>query len=411
MRSNHLPLQFFGLMATASVLALGAYADAAMAGTTASSTVSNGASASAAPVGASFGPERGARGPVDGTQTAVDSNRASRGTAPLQKLVLVTTPAPAEPGLATPAERSARAGIGDASPIGSEDSAEAPTSATAPPATTPTTVPTHPVLPDSTTTRRVVTRLSARQAPATQPAPAESSTNPESATTTPASAAQPPAARPAASQLVSTPSPATGPVATEPVATEPVATQSVRARSAPASAGNRTRRLHQFHLLVTQWLRARRNPAALAITALDAPLSPSPNHPAPGLARGPLAPATGSPPVVVGDAGPESRSAHEAVAPPRPAESPRPRSVARPGVDTPPPNRHATSSPPPVRTRLPVGGTAAATGGGIASAAPSVVAEFQALALALATLLLARFSLDRATWRSRSFVSRLEHPG
>jgi hypothetical protein len=413
MRSNHSPLQFFGLMATASVLALAAYTDAAMAATTASSTVSNGASASAAPVRASSGPEGGAQGLVDGTRTAVDSNRASRGTTPLQKLVQVTTPAtPAEPRLPTPAEESARAGNGGASPVGSEDSAGAPTSATTPPAATTTTVPTHPSVADSTTTRRAVTRLSARQVPATQGPPAESASNPESAsaTTTPAAAAQPPGPGPAASQLVATPSPATNPVATKPVATEPVATQSVGARSAPASPGNRTRTLHQFQVFVTQWLRAGRNRAERAITAPDAPLSSSPSHPALGLARGSLAPATGSPPVV-GDGGLETRSARVAVAPPRTAESPRPRSVARPGVGTPPPIPDVISSPPPVQTRLPVGGTAAAGGGGIGSAAPSVVAEFEALALAVAALLLARFSLDHATWRSRLFASRLEHPG
>jgi len=442
MRSNHSALQFFGLMATASVLALGAYTDVAVAETTASSTVSNGASASGVPVGASSGPEKGVRGLVDGTGTTVDSNRASRSpssigtpapttasgavltptgrsaasrrTTPLQKLVRVTTPAaPAEPGLPTPAVESAHAGIGGASPVGSDDSAGAPTSATAPPATTTMTVPTHPLLADPTTRHRVVTPLSARQAPATQPAPAESATNPQStsATTPPAAAAQPPGSRPAASQLVATPSPATNPVATEPVATEPVATQSVRARSAPASQGNRTRRLHQFQVLVTRLLRGGRNRAERAITATDAPLSPSPSHPALGLARGSLGPVTGSPPAAAGDAGLETRSARVPVGPPRPAESPRPRYVARRGVGMPPPIPHVTSSPPPFQTRLPVGGTAAAAGGGIASAAPSVLAEFEALALALATLLFARFSVDHATWRLRLSASRLEHPG
>jgi hypothetical protein len=76
-----------------------------------------------------------------------------------------------------------------------------------------------------------------------------------------------------------------------------------------------------------------------------------------------------------------------------------------------PPIPQALSPAPPVQTRLPVGGAAAATGGGIGSVAPSVVAEFEALALALATMLLARFSLDHAAWRSILLASRLERPG
>jgi len=39
------------------------------------------------------------------------------------------------------------------------------------------------------------------------------------------------------------------------------------------------------------------------------------------------------------------------------------------------------------------------------------LAEFEGLARARATILLARFSIDRAMWRSASLVWRLEHPG
>jgi hypothetical protein len=94
-------------------------------------------------------------------------------------------------------------------------------------------------------------------------------------------------------------------------------------------------------------------------------------------------------------------------------QSRKPASVARPGAGTPRPVPQALSSAPTVQTRLPVGGAAAAGGGGVASVAPSVLVAFEALALALAlaTILLARFSLDLATWRSTMLGSRLEHPG
>ena len=78
MRANHSPLQFFGLIATASVLASGVYANAAHAGTTPSTTESNGASASPVLVGSSSASETGTRSLVDGTRAAVDSNRTSR---------------------------------------------------------------------------------------------------------------------------------------------------------------------------------------------------------------------------------------------------------------------------------------------------------------------------------------------
>jgi hypothetical protein len=72
MRTNLSPLQFFGLIATASVLASGVYANAAQAGTTASTTETNGVSASPAPVASSSASETGTRTLVDGTRTAVE---------------------------------------------------------------------------------------------------------------------------------------------------------------------------------------------------------------------------------------------------------------------------------------------------------------------------------------------------
>jgi hypothetical protein len=66
---------------------------------------------------------------------------------------------------------------------------------------------------------------------------------------------------------------------------------------------------------------------------------------------------------------------------------------------------------PPAQVRLPLGGATAGASSGLGSPAPPVAAFFAALSLSLATILLARFSLDRASWRSTLLASRLEHPG
>ena len=216
-------------------------------------------------------------------------------------------------------------------------------------------------------------------------------------TTTPAVATPPSATEPVATE----------PVATEPVATEPIAAQSLKARSASLSPGNRTRRLHQLQTLVTRWLRAENDQAAPPVTPPDWPLSPAPPHPSLRLARGPFGSAMGSPRVIAAGADLESGSASVTAAPRRPEKPP---SVARPRAATAPAMPQALSPAPTVQTRLPVGGAAAASGGG-GSVAPSVVADLQALALALATIFLARFSLDHAAWRSILLASRLERPG
>ena len=275
----------------------------------------------------------------------------------------------------------------------------------------------------------MATQLPARQAPATKPATTESQATPS--TTTPAAAAPPSATKlsgprppatqpvaaasatsvPPATQPVATPPTATNPVATGPVATEPVATRSLKAQSAPLSPGDRTRRLHQLQTLVTQWLRAEKDQAAPPVTPPDSPLSPAPPHPSLGLAKGPLGPAIGSPRVLAGDADLERGSASVTAAPRHPEGSPKPPSVARTRAAMAPPIPQALSPAPTVQTRLPVGGAAAASGGGVGSVAPSVVADLEALALALATILLARFSLAHATWRSTLLASRLERPG
>lgn len=53
----------------------------------------------------------------------------------------------------------------------------------------------------------------------------------------------------------------------------------------------------------------------------------------------------------------------------------------------------------------------AAESGGLGSVAPPVAAVFAALALSFATILLARFYLDPASWRSTLLTLRLENPG
>jgi hypothetical protein len=439
MRANHSPLQFFGLIVTASVLASGVYANAALAGTMTSTTASNGASASPVLVGSRSASETRTRSLVDATRTAVDSNRtprairsvtatttnggllsrtsgppASGSATPGPQLVQVTTPAArAKPASPTPARPSTGVDISVTPLVGGGNSAGAPTGATVPSATTTTTAPTDPSSADSTAGTPVATQLSARQAPASQP-----QATPPSATrgATQPSVTRPPATQPVAAAPPTSGPPATQPVATppsatSPVATEPVATQSLKAQSAPLSPGNRTRRLHQLQTLVTQWLRAEKDQATRPVTPPDSPLSPAPSHPSWGLAKGPLGPAIGWSRVLAGDADLESGSASVAAAPRRPEEAPKPPSVARPRAATPPPIPQALSPALPVQTRLPVGGAASASSGGVGSVAPSVVAEFEALALALATILLVRFSLDRATWRSTLLASRLEHPG
>jgi hypothetical protein len=118
----------------------------------------------------------------------------------------------------------------------------------------------------------------------------------------------------------------------------------------------------------------------------------------------------GSPLVLAVDADLERGPASAAATPRRPQELPKPPSVARPRAAT-PPIPQVLRLAPPVQTRPPVGGAAGASGGGVGSIAPSVVADFEPLAIALATILLARFSLDRAARRSALLASRLERPG
>lgn len=87
---------------------------------------------------------------------------------------------------------------------------------------------------------------------------------------------------------------------------------------------------------------------------------------------------------------------------PKPAVGPRAEPQLMPEV--------VPYAPPPAQTRLPIGGATAGSSGGLGSPGPDVVAAFEVLALAFATFVLARFSLDLAPWRSTLLASPLEHP-
>jgi hypothetical protein len=451
MRASHSLVQFFGLMATATVLASAAYASPALAGTMASTTESDGALAASAPVGTGSASGTGARSLADETRMVAYSNRTPRAprasstaTGAAGGLVGPTsdpaasgsgTPdqqpapvnAPAAPAKAAVPARTTQPARGTPLVAGG-DSAGATPSATVPAASSTPTVPSHHPPAGSARRAPAATRLPVKQAPAPPPAPTNPSvTKPEATppSTTPAVAAprsatsaaatQSSVASPPATQLVATPptatSPvATNPVATNPVATNPVATQSLQAHSVPSSAGSRTRRQHQLQTWVTRWPRAENDRAIRPVPVPGAPFLPAPRRSSPTLAGGPLGPGTASPDALADHAVLGSGSASVAVAPRR-AESPTPPAVARPRADMPPPIPQVLSPAPPDQTRLPVGGGAAAGGGGVGSVAPSVVAEFAALGIALTTILLARWSLDRATWRSTLLAARLEHPG
>ena len=75
---NHSRLQFLSVIATATLLASGVYAIAALAGTLASRTESPGPSTSPTLVRGVSVSETGARGLVVGTRPGVDSDRSSR---------------------------------------------------------------------------------------------------------------------------------------------------------------------------------------------------------------------------------------------------------------------------------------------------------------------------------------------
>ena len=458
MRANHLPLRFVGLIATASVFATGLCTTPALAGTTVSATASNGASASPALAASRSASGPGTRSLVDGTRMPVDPNRTSRttrtvttngvpwsptggprasGSATPGQLVQITTPAaPANAASPAAAKSSTRVDFGVTPHGGGGASAGASAGAPVPSATTTAIAPTDPSPAYSAAGSPVATQPSARPGPAPQAqatplavapsavAPPLSPTGaptqrsvPRPPATQPVAAAPPTSVPPATQPVATPPSPtapvATGPVATarEPVAAGPVATESLESESASLTPGIRAPGLHQLQILVKRWLRGENEQATRPLTTPDSSRSRAPRHPSRGLVNGPLEPALGSPSVLAGEVDLGRVLASVAAAPRRPEQSLKPRSVARPRAAAPPPSLQALSPAPTVQTRLPVGGAAGASGGGVGSAAPSVVAEFGALALGLATILLVRFSLDRVMWRSTLLESGLERPG
>ena len=426
MRANHSPLQFFGLIAIACALAYGVWANVALAGTMASTTESNGALASLVGVGTNSVSEPGPRSLVDSTRTTVDTDRTSRAlrsvittTATPGRLVSPTsglpeggvanpgrqlgqvtaTTAPATGAPPAPARRSTRVDVGATPLTGGRDSAGASTSGAA---SSPTTKDTAP--PIGTPMAR---QVSGRHAPSPQPHATPVLATPPPATS--AAGSEAPITGPPATPPVATPPSATSPVATGSVATGSVATQPLKAPSAPVSRGDRGRGSIQLRTSVARWLRAEQGEPVRLVTPTEAQPSLVPSHRPRGLATGRLGPAIGSLGVLAGDADLRRGAASTDAHPPRSEKSPKPAPVVRTRAATPIP--HVLPSVPPVQTRPPLGGGAAASGGAVGSVAPSVVAQFDALALVLATILLVRLCLDRPAWRSALLVSRLEHPG
>ena len=387
MRANHSPLQFFGLIATAGALFCGVSANAALASTTASTAESTGASASVVPVRTIS--EAGPRSLVDAARTTVDSDGTPRA---LRSVITTAAPGglssptggPSEGGLATrggqviateapakaapptPAGRSNRVDVGVTPLIGSRGSAGAPIRGTAPWATTTNTAPPDPSLADSAGRTPVATQVSRRHAPSHQPQATRLPATPVLATTslaTRAAATVAPITRPPATPPVATPPSATSPVATDSVATDSVATQPLIAQSAPPSPGNPGRELIQPQTSMTRWLRVKKDEAPRLVTPTHAQPSTAPSHPLSGLGAGEPGSAVGSPGVLAGDANSERGSANAAAAPRRPEESPKRARVARAHAATSPPIPQVLPSVPPLQTRLPLGGAAAASGG------------------------------------------------
>ena len=259
MRANHSPLQLFGLIATATVLASGVYANAALAGTTLSTTESNGASASPALVGGSSASETGTRSLVDGAPASSRFQSDFPRYTPRDHYhhrcrVVESLKWPSGERLGDPSPASARAGhysrgAGQARVAnvrraavpaltsGSPRSSAATTRQARPPAPPshrrrprgpPRRIP-HSPTPLGGPRSRLSSlrgRLPRRQPAATKPA----ATQPV--------AAAPPTSVSNATQPVATPPSATNPVATDPVATEPVATPALKAQSNQLSPGH-----------------------------------------------------------------------------------------------------------------------------------------------------------------------------
>jgi peptidoglycan hydrolase-like protein with peptidoglycan-binding domain len=248
----------------ARALASRLHAYVAPAATMASPPESNGASALLV--------SSGRRSTPGGLLSATSGPPASGSANPGQQLVPVTTPAAAANApSSTPARRSIGVDTGATRPIGGRNSAGEPTSATLPPATATTTVPSDRSTADSAGGTPVQTRGPAGQAPSLQTHASPWTTTPSNATppaATRAAATEPPVTRPPTTPLVATSLSATNLVATELVATEPVATPLLNVESALLSPGNPKR--GSSRLLITRpgGLRLRTKPRGAAWRAL-----------------------------------------------------------------------------------------------------------------------------------------------
>jgi hypothetical protein len=160
--------------------------------------------------------------------------------------------------------------------------------------------------------------------------------------------------------------------------------------------------LHGLQTSATQWLRMLTQ-AASAPTAQASP-------PPPAARRSSLAVVAGSLQLLASPNDVGTAKASKAAPARRLERSFRPAPPVSPRAARRSMSTVAAYAAPP-QTRLPIGGASAGGSGGLGSAASPVAAVFGALGLALATILLARFSLDLASWRSTLLASGLERPG
>jgi len=311
------------------------------------------------------------------------------------------TPVPATPST-SPVHRAPRKTDGTGRPTTRRD---ATGSAATGPATTrhggtPATLePAGPSANEPVATPPVATPPIAPGPQATAPAPV-STASPAGLTAAASTSNGPPA---------TTPRPASQPIATGPISTQPVATTSVATPSLPTQTARSSRRnpMPPRTARGRAWWRGNGGGSSAGPSSSQLSLA-HPAWPAPG--RLSLGLATGS----AADnpsADFQSTKPSPAAAPHRFERPPRAPTVRRSGAAPRPIPQLALRGPLPAQTLLPIGGASAASSGGFGSAAPPVMAALEGLSLALATILLAGFSLDLAPWRSTLLASRLERPG
>jgi hypothetical protein len=197
---------------------------------------------------------------------------------------------------------------------------------------------------------------------------------------------------------------ATGSVETGFVATEPVSAPLLPGLLATSSVGKSILLLSGLQSSITQAVNSQTEPGYPLLLTAGSSL-PAPDHLSPGIVSG--SPALEQQADFGTVTATFAATVISAVHPAKPDPAVQ-RQVAAPQ----PIPQLVPDAPPPSRTAPPIGGGAAAAGsGGLGSAAPPAAPGLSALALVLATILLARFSLDLARWRSTLLASRLERPG